>query len=144
MPTHIAARLAVAAVTLTLSTGLAQSPTLKSVMATKVVNTEGLLKPLVTSDFAGLDRYAERLGRLSFAEVSSWQARPEADYLAQATAFVEAVRGLREAAAARDTNKASASYTRLVSSCLGCHRYVKQGRSASLRQSQVPPVRAAD
>lgn len=109
----------------------AQAPSLKSVMQGKVANTEALLRPLVVSDFALLDRYAERLGRITYTEISSWQARPEAGYSKQASNFIQAVQGLRAAAAAKDVGLAGENYIKLVSSCVECHRYARSARVAS-------------
>jgi hypothetical protein len=109
----------------------AQSTSLAVVMNEKADNAQGLLKPLVIGDFAGVDHYAERLGRLTSTEIASWQDRPEASYLKQANGFVEAVQALREASRARDVERAFAAHTALISSCVGCHQLVQARRSAS-------------
>ena len=122
-----------AAVALSGSSLSSQSPTLVSVMNQKAENAQQLLRPLVTGDFIGLDRYAERLGRLTYTEVASWQARPEPDYIRHATAFVTAVQGLREAARRRDLQEASVQHAALISSCVQCHRQLQSAKSISLR-----------
>jgi hypothetical protein len=110
-----------------------QSPTLTSVMNQKADDAQRLLRPLVTGDFVVLDRYAERLGRLTYTEVASWQAHPEPHYLKQATAFITAVQGLREAARHRDREEVSVHYAALVSSCVQCHLQAQHARPPSLR-----------
>ncbi len=110
----------------------AQSPPLKAVMQEKVQNAQDLLKPLVLGDFAGIERYATRLGRLTYTEVASWQASPSSEYRQQASAFLQAIEDLGQAAEARDVKRASIAYANLVSSCVSCHQLVKAGRSASV------------
>ena len=114
----------------------AQMPPLTAVMQEKAQNAERLLKPVVLGDFVGIDRYTERLGRLTYTEVSSWQDRSDSRYIAQANAFIDAVQQLREATRARDVKRASAAYTGLISSCVNCHQLVQAGRSVSL----IPPA----
>jgi hypothetical protein len=124
------------AMTLTLlARPAAQVPSLSAVMQEKADNAQALLRPLVLGDFARIAEYAERLGRLTYTEVGSWQARPDTTYLTHANAFVEAVRDLREAARVRDVQRASAAYGALVSSCASCHQLVRKGRSVSLTPS---------
>jgi hypothetical protein len=114
----------------------AQMPPLTAVMQEKAENAQRLLKPVVLGDFMGIDRYAERLGRLTYTEVSSWQDRPDSRYIAQANAFIDAVQQLGEASRARDVKHASAAYTGLISSCVNCHQLMRAGRSVSL----TPPA----
>lgn len=117
-----------------------QWPPLTPVMNEKADNAQRILRPLVIGDFVTVDAYAERLGRLTSAEIASWQARPEPAYLAQANAFVEAVQELRESARLRDLKRASTAYTALISSCIGCHQQGRIGRSGTL----TPPAPVVD
>jgi hypothetical protein len=110
----------------------AQMPPLTTVMNEKAENAARLLRPLVTSDFVGLDSAAERLGRLTYTEVASWQARADALYLQQAASFVRAVQDLRQASLQRDAAHAGDAYRALVSSCVECHRLARAGRTVSL------------
>ncbi len=126
----------VAALAPVVSASALQWPPLTPVMNEKADNAQRLLRPLVIGDFVTVDSYAERLGRLTSAEIASWQARPEPAYLAQADAFVEAVQELRESARRRDVKRAAAGYTALVSSCVGCHQQGRIGRSGTL----TPPA----
>ena len=107
----------------------AQSPSLQRVMQEKVENTERLLRPVVTADFVLIDRYSERLSRISYTEVSSWYARAEPEYGHRATMFLDAVQRMRRAAVAKDRDNVAASYTALVESCAQCHLYVDRTRS---------------
>ena len=109
----------------------AQSPTLKAEMREKLNNAQQLLGAVVTADFAGIDRSAERLSRISFAEISSWQASAQPEYVRQAEVFLLSIKGLRSAAASRNIASASTQYTTLVSSCVQCHASVRRSRTVS-------------
>jgi hypothetical protein len=100
----------------------AQSPTLKSVMRAKAEDAEQLLRPLIAADFVALERSVERLSRLTYTEVGSWQARPDAAYLHQARLLVRGLQTLREGARGRNIDKAADGYTAVVSACVGCHK----------------------
>jgi hypothetical protein len=120
------------------SPSTAQVSPLASVMREKIDNAQGLLRPLVLGEVQGIALYADRLGRLTYTEVASWQARPQADYIRQAEAFVKAVQDIREASRVRDVKRASRAYAELVSSCVSCHELVRGGRTVSL--TPPPPV----
>lgn len=110
----------------------AQSPNLKAEMRAKLTNAQQLLGAVVTADYAGIDRYADRLSRISYTEIASWQSSSQPEYVRQAEAFLLSVKGLRDAAAQRNMASASAEYTALVSSCVQCHATVRQSRQVSL------------
>jgi hypothetical protein len=126
--------------------GGAQSPPLKTVMQEKAQNAQGLLKPLVLGDFTGIERYATRLGHLTFTEVASWQADPNPEYVVQARAFLQAIEDIGQAADARNLTRATSAYADLVSSCVNCHKLVR-GRQPVLLTPPAPlldPPRGGD
>jgi hypothetical protein len=129
-PTAIVQTAALLAMIQTSST--AQVSPLAVVMRDKVENAQGLLRPLVLGEMQGIAFYADRLGRLTYTEVASWQARPQPDYVRQAEAFVKAVQNIREAARVRDVKRASGAYADLIASCVSCHQLVRDGRTVSL------------
>jgi hypothetical protein len=90
-------------------------------MRDKLSHTQQLLEAIVTADFPAVDRHAERLSRISYAEIASWQANAQPDYVQQAVLFLSSVQGLREAAAKRNGDLALQEYTALISSCVRCH-----------------------
>lgn len=128
---------AVAGVTLAVAHVMAQVPPLTRVMNEKADNAQRMLRPLVIADFAAADRYAERLGRLTYTEVASWQGSADTDYLAQATAFVRAVQDLRTAFRQQDVSEASLAYAALIDSCVRCHQHLRGRRAVSLT---APPA----
>ena len=104
----------------------AQNPTLKTLMRAKLFNTQRLLESLVTADYAGIQRDADALSRISEKEIISWQMGVQPEYAKQATFFVLSVRGLQEAAARRNIDAVLHEYTALTSSCVLCHAHVQR------------------
>src|SRR5687767_5893672 len=109
-----------------------QNQTLKSLMRVKLLNTERLLGATIGGDFAGMARPVNALSRISVTEVASWQVGASPEYRDQATNFVGAVQGLREAAESRDIDAALSEYSALVASCTRCHALVRRSRRAAL------------
>lgn len=124
--------IAAAALSLGVTSPAAQSPTLATAMRQKLANAQGLLEPIVKADFGLIARYAESLSRISETEIASWQTLAQPEYVEYATAFLLSVKGLREAAAARNMDAVTSEYDRLVSSCVKCHAYVRTPRRAEL------------
>lgn len=127
-----------ATILLTAGYSSAQNPTLKTAMRAKLVNSQALLRAVVTADYPTIIRSAEVLSRISVTEIASWQVGAQPEYRNQAMQFVSAVQALRHAAASRDIDAALTAYTSLVSSCTRCHAHVRTSRAISFEQ---PPVR---
>ena len=123
----------------------AQSPTLATAMRVKLATAQGLLEPIVKADYALIARYAESLSRISETEVASWQTVAQPEYVELATMFLLSVKGLREAAVARNIDEVTREYGTLVTSCSKCHAYVRAPRRASLPGLRRPhaPIEAA-
>jgi hypothetical protein len=94
------------------STGDAQ---MQAIMRSKLANTQSMLKAIVTSDYAEIDRAALALSRISEMEIVSWQNPPKPEYTAQAMLFMASVQGLRDAARRRDLAAVGDEYSALVS-----------------------------
>ena len=103
----------------------AQSPNLRSIMREKLTNAQQLLEGVVTANFTIVDNSADRLARISYTEVVSWQSNAEPEYLKQASAFVKAVQGIRKASADRNSGALADEYSNLVNACVSCHSYVR-------------------
>ena len=116
----------------------AQNPTLKTAMRDKLVNSQALLRAVVTADYPTIIRSTDALSRISVTEIASWQVGAQPEYRNQAMQFVSAVQGLRHAAASKDIDAALTAYTALVSSCTRCHAHVRTARTISF---EPPPVR---
>ena len=103
----------------------AQSPNLRSIMREKLTNAQQLLEGVVTANFTIVDNSADRLARISYIEVVSWQSNAEPEYLKQASAFVKAVQGIRKASSDRNSAALADEYSNLVNACVSCHSYVR-------------------
>jgi hypothetical protein len=110
----------------------AQSRALKAVMREKLNNTQQLLEAVITADYAAMERYTDRLGRISYTEIASWQAVAQPDYVGQAVRFLESVKGVREAAGQKNIEAATQEYSNMISTCMRCHSYVRKARIVSL------------
>lgn len=110
----------------------AQAPGLRPIMRDKLDNAQRLLEGIVTGDLAIIDRYGERLTKISYTEVASWQASGQPEYLRNASMFVDALQGLRQATAEKNADAAAREYGRLVSACLSCHTYLRNARTARI------------
>jgi hypothetical protein len=110
----------------------AQTPGLKTLMREKLGNAQQLLEAVIAADHQAIGRYADRLSWISETEIASWQTVAQPEYVRQATIFLTAVKGLREASTARNTAAATTEFTSLVSSCVQCHTYVRGSRVAAL------------
>src|SRR5437763_653364 len=80
----------------------AADPPMRTIMQTKLVNTQALLKAIVTADYKEIDRASNALNRISEAEIVSWQNPPKPEYVKQAMLFMTSVDDLRQAADRRD------------------------------------------
>jgi hypothetical protein len=109
-----------------------QVPTLRTAMREKLANTQQLLEAVVTANYAEMTRYSELLSRISYTEIASWQAVAQPDYVRHATQFLASVKGVSDAASRRNADEAAREYTTLVGTCVGCHAYVRNARTASL------------
>jgi sensor domain CHASE-containing protein len=110
----------------------AQSSNLRSIMKEKLLNTQQLLEGVVKADFTIVDKSTDRLARISYTEVASWQSNADAEYLKHASAFVNAVQGLRKGSVDRNSGVVAHEYTNLLNSCVSCHSYLRRVRAIRL------------
>jgi hypothetical protein len=108
----------------------AQTPALTKVMNDKVLAAERLLRPIVTADFALIDRYSNQLRGLTRSVMASWEAQPDDAYLQQATSLVQSIQEIREGVRMRDIERASVGYAAMLSACVQCHEVVRSSRVA--------------
>ena len=105
---------------------------MQAIMQNKLSNTQMLLKAIVTADFKEIDRAAAALNRINELEITSWQTHPKREYTQQAMIFMTSIDDLREASARKDIEGVGAAYATLITTCVHCHAYVRDARSASL------------
>ena len=114
------------------SASSAQSPGLRSIMREKLTNAQQLLEGVVTANFTIVDKSTDRLARISYTEVASWQSNAEPEYLKQASAFVKAVQGIRKGSADRNSGVVADEYANLLISCTSCHSYIRRRKPIRL------------
>jgi hypothetical protein len=117
----------------------AQTP-LQMAMREKLTQSQRLLADVITADYEGIYKNASPLARISETEIASWQARSNPDYIRNAVLFLDSVKGMRDAAVARDIEAARLEYVNLISSCVRCHTYVRGARIASGDSVPVPAL----
>jgi hypothetical protein len=105
---------------------------LQAIMRTKLSNTQSLLKAIVTTDYKEIDRAADALSRINEMEIVSWQTSPKREYTRQATLFMTAVDDLRDASKRHDIEGVGGAYSALITTCVHCHAFVRDARTASL------------
>ena len=105
-------------------------------MREKLTNAQQLLEGVVTANFTIVDKSADRLARISYTEVASWQSNAEPEYLKQASAFVKAVQGIRKASADRNGGVVADEYANLLNSCTSCHSYIRRRKPIRLNGAQ--------
>ena len=110
---------------LTLADSSAQVRTPKTIMREKLENTQLLMEGVMAGDFDAMKRYGNRLARLTYVEINSWQESAPPDYLQHARSFVHAVQDFRAAAAASNYEQATSEFNRIVASCSECHTKVR-------------------
>ncbi len=106
----------------------AQGPDVGNVMREKLTHAQKMLEAVVTSDWNQLDRHSRALEQLT--NDPRWTALKYPEYARHSTAFVRTVRDLRDAAVARDLDKAPHAYTAMTLQCVECHRYLARARMA--------------
>src|SRR5690349_15000143 len=109
-------------VTVTAAQPQAQTTALDRVMRQKLVDAQGVLAAVVTSNWAELDRRSKALAKAT--EEPAWLVLKTPEYSRQSEAFLRAVNDLEDAAARRDLEGAPLAYVALTMRCVQCHRYV--------------------
>jgi hypothetical protein len=121
----IAAMLMVA----TLGHATAQTTATARLMRQKLVDAQGVMAAVVTSNWAELDRRSKALVRAT--EDPAWLVLRTPEYATQGEAFLRAVNDLVDTAARRDSDGAPLAYVALTMRCVQCHRYVARARIAA-------------
>ena len=117
----------VAVIAVALESGLqAQTVALNRVMRQKLVDAQGVLAAVVTSNWSELDRRSKALVKAT--EDPAWLVLRSPEYVKQSEAFVRAANDLADAAERRDADGAPLAYATLTMRCVQCHRFVARAR----------------
>jgi hypothetical protein len=106
----------------------AQTIGLNRVMRAKLEHSQQILGDVVTSNWSGLERHSQELGRA--AQDPAWAVLTTPEYVRHTAAFLRASEDLLEAARQRDSEAAPLAYVSLTMSCVQCHRYIARRRIA--------------
>ena len=109
----------------------AQTVALNRVMRQKLVDAQGVLAAVVTSNWRELERSSRALVKAT--EDPAWLVLRTPEYTKQSEAFVYAVNELVDAASRRDAEAAPLAYTAMTMRCVQCHRYVARARLAGAK-----------
>ena len=114
---------------------------LGNLMRQKLDRAQGLFEAVVLARFPAAGRYAGDLLRIS--EQSTWTPLATPAYLRYAGEFQEAARSLGRAAGARDIDELSTAYMTLTSTCVQCHRMLRESRQAEHDRTPGPHATGA-
>lgn len=106
----------------------AQTVALNRVMRQKLVDAQGVLAAVVTSNWRELERSSRALAKAT--DDPAWLVLRTPEYTKQSEAFLYAVNDLVDAALRRDAEAAPLAYAALTIRCVQCHRYVARARLA--------------
>lgn len=113
----------------TAAQGNAQTTATARVMRQKLIDAQGVMAAVVTSNWGELDRRSKALAKAT--EDPAWLVLRTPEYAKQGEAFLRAVNDLQDAAARRDADGAPLAYVALTMRCVQCHRYVARARIAA-------------
>ena len=113
----------------TAAQGNAQTTATARVMRQKLIDAQGVMAAVVTSNWGELDRRSKALAKAT--EDPAWLVLRTPEYAKQGEAFLRAVNDLLDAAARRDADGAPLAYVALTMRCVQCHRYVARARLAA-------------
>jgi hypothetical protein len=101
-------------------------------MRQKLVDAQGVLSAVVTSNWKELERSSRALAKAT--EDPAWLVLRTPEYTKQSEAFVFAVNELVDAASRRDAEATPLAYAALTMRCVQCHRYVARARLADAKK----------
>jgi mono/diheme cytochrome c family protein len=111
------------------------------VMKRKLVAAQTILGALALEDFSTVQTNAQRLVRL--AVHPNWKAATFQDYRLRLEEFIRLSRELAAAAGRQDVEATTAGYTRLVTSCVDCHRRMRGNSAGAKSESDLGTLIAA-
>jgi hypothetical protein len=101
------------------------------VMKLKLDHVQRLLEAIATENYDALTLDAEMLAKLS--QAAGWRVRETPQYELFSAEFRRHVNALAKAAKDRNVDAASLAYVQMTLSCVQCHKYVRNPKTAGLR-----------
>ena len=108
----------------------ATKPTTKEIMTEKLDYAHFLLNGIATENFDLIANNAEKLNQLSQSTV--WRAGRTPEYEALSADFRRHAVALTKAAKDRNLDAASLAYVQMTLSCVNCHKYMRNPKTAEL------------
>ena len=108
----------------------ASKPTTKEIMAEKLDYAHFLLNGIAAENFDLLANNAEKLNQLS--QTTVWRAGSTPEYEALSADFRRHAVALTKAAKDRNLDAASLAYVQMTLSCVNCHKYMRNPKTAEL------------
>ncbi|HTH47462.1 MAG TPA: hypothetical protein VMB21_08130 [Candidatus Limnocylindria bacterium] len=100
-------------------------PDTAEIMRHKLLDSQLILRGIALQDFTQIRTNAEQLVKLS--RFSGWYTRQTPEYELFTVEFRRHADDLVKAAKNENIDAATLAYTRLTSSCVSCHRYMRGG-----------------
>lgn len=103
-----------------------------ALMKKKLEAAQMLLEGLAMNDFAKLDRQAEELQLIS--KKAEWAVLKTPEYLRHSEEFRRNAADVQAAARRKNIDLATLGYLKLTTSCVECHKHLRETKIAALPQ----------
>ncbi len=105
---------------------------LKDFMQIKLSHSQKVLEGLVREDYDLIGKHAQEMSLLSLAE--TWQVITTPEYVEFSRKFRRAADKLADMAKKKNLDQATTAYNQVTTSCVECHKYVRQVQLAKDRK----------
>jgi cytochrome c556 len=105
---------------------------LKDFMQVKLSHSQKVLEGLVREDYELIAKHSQEMSLLSLAE--TWQVLTTPEYVEFSRKFRHAADKLTDMAKKKNLDQATAAYNQMTTSCVECHKYVRQVQLAKDRK----------
>jgi len=103
---------------------------LKELMVEKLKSSQNLLEGLALSDFDNITRNADNLIHLS--NMAEWKVISTPQFEVQSNEFRRAAESIIQKSREKNIDGVTLAYFELTMSCVHCHKYVRDVRSAAM------------
>ena len=106
---------------------IATDSPVKEEMRFKLHYSQGILEGITTENFSLIATNAHKLK--TFSQIPQWESRQTAEYGRLTSDFQRSADALLRAASAKNVDGATVAYFQLTTSCVTCHRYLRESRN---------------
>lgn len=104
-------------------------------MRLKLVHSQKVLEAIVTEDYAAISKHAQEMSLLS--QAAQWKVLQTPQYAQQSSDFRRIADSLTTAGKDKNLDAAALAYVKLTLSCVDCHKYVRNMKTAQLRELRL-------